>query len=75
MLPPLIGASCQTYDRYLPSLMAVLYQDVSPEDAITQIELRHAEPEITDEEFGELMNRLVEGIDEDSGGSEPPASE
>lgn len=75
MLPPLIGASCQTYDRYLPSLMAVIYQDITPEEAILQIEQRYAEPEITDEEFGELMNRLVEGIDEDPGGSEPPASE
>jgi hypothetical protein len=75
MLPPLIGASCQTFDRYLPSLLAVLYQDVSPEEAIAAVEQRASEQEISDEEFGELMERLVEGLSEDdSDGSSPDAS-
>ncbi len=74
MLPPLIGASCQTFDRYLPSLLAVLYQDVSPEEAITAIELRSSEQELSDEEFGELMERLVEGIHEDDSDGPNPDS-
>lgn len=74
MLPPLIGASCQTYDRYVPSLMAVVFQSATPEEAISQVEQQGQEQEISDEEFGELMNRLVEGIEEDPP-SDPPPSE
>lgn len=73
MLPPLIGASCQTYDRYLPSLMAVLFQDAKPEEAIAVVEQQAAEPEISDEEFGELMERLVEGIADDD--SDPSSAD
>ena len=34
MLSALLGANVATMDRYMPGIMSVLWNDVSPEDAI-----------------------------------------